>query len=218
MNEFLYQQVKKSNIQVNQIFEVGVFFPQTSNVLGFINDGSNVTLVEPDPICIKAIIDEFGKMTNVKLLQLAIFDPPGEISLYRTNASTFVSTLEMSPALINDNYKPNEKDRFIAKAVKFDEIDPGDIDLISIDVEGADWYILKDMVSRPKIISVETHAKKYVNPNLELIENWMNKNDYIVWYKLGSDTVFIKKELFTEVLLPKEPNKLIKKLKKIFGF
>ncbi|MBO0929960.1 FkbM family methyltransferase [Fibrella aquatilis] len=77
---------------------------------------------------------------------------------------------------------------------RFSEIDTGEFDLLSIDIEGSEWYVLKYMVSRPNVISVETHGKFYVNPFINEIKAWMLKNNYIIWYKDRSDSVYVKKE------------------------
>jgi len=52
--------------------------------------------------------------------------------------------------------------------------------------------VIKHLKSRPKVISIETHGKYYVNPFIKQIEEWMQKENYTVWYKDRSDTIFIK--------------------------
>ena len=78
----------------------------------------------------------------------------------------------------------------------FSDIDKGDIDLLSIDTEGSEWYVLLTIISRPKVISIETHGKYYINPFIKEIKNWMIENDYEIWFKDKSDTVYFKKGLF----------------------
>lgn len=195
MNETLYNRCIDKGIKPSHVFEVGVYYPETSNILLFIKDGIRATLVEPDPICIDKIHKYFGEYPFVKVLPYAIYEESGEIKLYRTNASTFVSTLKASPALINDKYIPDEKDSFIAKAVRFDEIDDGSIDILSIDTEGCEWYVIKYLISRPQVISLETHGKKYRNPYLNELLAWMEQNGYMVWYRQRSDTVFVRNDI-----------------------
>jgi len=79
---------------------------------------------------------------------------------------------------------------FEVDCVVFDEIDNSSIDLLSIDTEGAEWYVIKNLKSRPKIVSIETHGKFYTNPYIENISKWMTDNNYKVWYKTKSDTVY----------------------------
>jgi hypothetical protein len=79
---------------------------------------------------------------------------------------------------VNDYFRVNEEDKFVANSIIFSEIDKGTFDLISIDIEGAEWYVIKHMISRPNIISIETHGKFYTNPNIREIKNWMQLNNY----------------------------------------
>lgn len=208
MNNLLFEKTKILGFTPNMVAEVGVYLPHTSNVLGFINQGIITILVEPDPLCIVKIEEYFMGKENVKVFQNAIYMENTEIELYRTNASTFVSTLKSSPALVNDNYLKQDKDKFTAIAIKFSDIDKGDIELLSIDTEGCEWFVISTMVSRPQIISIETHAKNYKNPYLKDLNNWMLQNNYKIWYIDKSDTVFIKNELTNLSLLDKLINKL----------
>ena len=73
-----------------------------------------------------------------------------------------------------------------------DQFDTGDIDLLLLDCEGVEWFTLKRLISRPKLIIIETHVDdEYLNPYLNEILLWMWKHDY---YRAGrgkTDTLFI---------------------------
>lgn len=191
MNETLYRKVKRLHWQPQHVAEVGVYYPETSNVLLFIEDGCTTDLFEADPRCVAKIRERFGKYQKVRIYPYAIHHEPGSVRLYRTGASTFVEGLSASPALVNDSYEPSQEDLFTAEARLFSDFDDGSIDLISIDVEGCEWFVLQHMVSRPRVISVETGRKRYRNPFLYEIRQWMSGNGYGQWYREGSDTVFI---------------------------
>lgn len=195
MNRTLYQKVKRlEGIEVAHVAEVGVYRPETSNVLGFIEDGCRADLFEPDPECVALIRERFKANKQVTVYPYAIYKERTTLGLYRTNASTFVETLPASPALINDNYQPKDEDHFFAEARLFSDFDDGTIDLLSIDTEGCEWYVIETMKSRPKVISLETHGKRYTNPFIESIRNWMKENQYREWYRDKSDTVFISND------------------------
>ena len=72
------------------------------------------------------------------------------------------------------------------------------------------------------MISVETHGKYYTNPFINEIINWMEKENYITWYKDASDTIFIKNNLFVPSTNDKIETKLAelklrwKRFKRIF--
>lgn len=196
MNETLYSKCIQKGFSPNHVCEVGVYLPETSNILGFIKDGVKTTLVEPLPECINAINRTFGNLNNVNLYPVAVSDTSGDLKLFLAESSSFAANLGSSPALKNDKYSTSEGETISVKSVTFDMVDDGTIDLISIDTEGSEWFVLKHMVSRPSVISVELKSKRYVNPFLNEIQNWMKTNSYEVWYTEKSDTVFMKNGFF----------------------
>ncbi|MCX6140858.1 MAG: FkbM family methyltransferase [Candidatus Kapabacteria bacterium] len=192
MNNTLYDSVAKAGLPVTHVCEVGVYLPETSNVLGWVYEGIRTTLVECDPIIVRTLKEHFGNHPHVSTIDVAVANEPGTLTLYRTGASTFGSNVSASPAQINDGYRPDDKDAFTARAVTFDSIDDGSIDILSIDIEGGEWNVLRHMISRPQIISIETHGKRYVNPFKAEIEQWMRDNGYGTWYTDATDTVYRK--------------------------
>jgi hypothetical protein len=108
-----------------------------------------------------------------------------------------VSTLPYSPAQINDDYQIRKEDTFTVECRTFDELDDGTIDLLSVDTEGSEWYVVKKLVSRPVVISVETHGKSYLNPYYGEIRCWMAANGYERWWLNKTDTVYYKKGAFS---------------------
>ena len=193
----LYKKVISKKIAIRHVCEVGVFLPEMSNILDFIvKDRVHTTLVEPDTRSIAAIREFFRDYNNVKLLPYAVYEYHGVLELVQRNASTFVSTLPYSPAQINDNYDIRKEDTFTVECRKFDELDDGSIDLLSVDTEGSEWYVLKYIKSRPLVISVETHGKSYVNPFFKEITGWMAANGYERWWMDKTDTVYYKKGAF----------------------
>ncbi|MBX2843752.1 MAG: FkbM family methyltransferase [Flammeovirgaceae bacterium] len=218
----IHQRLKAKGVEIDNVCEVGVYMPETSNIIDFIEENIPTMLVEPDPKSIHKIKEIFGAFPHVALFPFAIYDYNGKLSLSQANASTFVSELKASPALVNDKYEVEESKNFEVNCKKFSEIDHRNIDLISIDIEGSEWYVLKYIKSRPRVISIETHGKFYQNPFINEISTWIDENDYEVWYKDNSDTVYIKKGLF-EISLGeklglkiKETRIALRKAKKIF--
>lgn len=199
MNDKLFKKIKKLNWRPKHVCEVGVYYPETSNVLGFVEDGCLTDLVEADPECVKKIHERFENYQNVRIHPFAVFDRPGEVELYRFVASTFVRGLKSSPALVNDHYRPNPEDIFKVEAKLFSDIDDGTIDLISIDIEGSEWFVIKHMTSRPDVISIELGAprKRYRNSYEKEILNWLKENNYRKWYRDGTDTIFVSQKIET---------------------
>ena len=175
------------------VAEVGVYRLEASNVYDYLQQGVRCTLVEPSPEAVAHIRARLADRPQVTLHAVAIYDHHGTVELSRREASTFVSALTNSPAVVNDGYRPDARDTFVAEARRFDEVDDGTIDLLSVDTEGCEWLVIKHMVSRPAVISLETHGALYVHPELPRILDWMQAQAYVPWYKDKSDTVFVKK-------------------------
>ena len=169
--------------------------PTVSNIGDFIKDGIPATLVEADPDIAVEIVDYFNGY-DITVHPFAMWDYSGTLQLSKAAASTFVSALSSSPALENDGFQVKEETTFDVPCKRFSDIDTGNFDLLSIDIEGSEWYVLKYMISRPNVISVETHGKFYVNPFIKEIVQWMQANDYVIWYKDRSDSVYIKRGFF----------------------
>src|SRR5580658_220598 len=139
----LYKKVQSKKIKPGHVCEVGVFLPEMSNILDFIvTDKVRTTLVEPDPRSIAAIRNYFQHLPNVGLLPYAAYDHDGTLELVQRNASTFVAALPYSPAQVNDGYKVRQEDRFTVECRRFDGLDDGSIDLLSVDTEGSEWYVI----------------------------------------------------------------------------
>ena len=190
-NSLLYQRLKAKGLKPAYVAEIGVWHPQTSNIYQYIQDGIRTTLVEPDPNSIILIKSQFADYDNVTLYECALCDFNGRVELCQRESSTFVSSLSVSPAIVNDDYDVKQTDKFTAEARLFSEIDDGTIDLLSVDTEGSEWFVIKHMTSRPAVISIETHGGMYVNPFLDKLQQWMNENNYALWYKDKSDSVFV---------------------------
>lgn len=192
----LYKKLRAKGFRPAHVAEVGVYMPETSNVYDYIEAGIRTTLVEPDPASIRRIEATFDNFTNVTLHRVAAYDFEGTLELSQRDASTFVSTLEASPAIVNDGYVITEEDKISVACTTFDTIDDSSIDLLSIDTEGSEWFVIKYMKSRPDVISIETHGAAYTNPYLDNIKTWMNDNDYKLFYKDKSDSIYVRRGCF----------------------
>jgi FkbM family methyltransferase len=218
----IYEKLKTKHLDLQHVCEVGVYVPATSNILDFIRDGVRATLVEADPEVARQIADTFAQQPNVTLHPVAVWDTPGTLQLSKAASSTFATALPTSPALANDQYRISSTSTFEVPCVQFSSLDDGSIDLLSIDIEGGEWYVLKHLRSRPQVLSLETHGKYYTNPFLPQLTAWLHANDYELWYKDASDSVYIKRGLFAVSLADRLETRLAelairwKKFKRIF--
>lgn len=162
----IYEKLKPKRLHLSHVCEVGVYVPATSNILDFIRDGVRATLVEADPDVAQQIETTFAQLPNVTLHPVAVWDTSGTLKLSKAASSTFATELPTSPALENDRYRISSATTFEVPCVQFSALDDGSIDLLSIDIEGGEWYVLKHLRSRPQVLSLETHGKCYSNPFL----------------------------------------------------
>ena len=188
----IFRECQRKGFAPQHVAEVGVYLPESSNIVDFAKQGTRTTLVEAHPTYVEAIRTYFETYPEVTVYPVAIYDTPGQLRIVTRGPSTYAEHIAEPPSVINDGYRIDESDAITVPAERFDSIDDGTIDLLSIDIEGSEWYVIKHLKSRPTVISVETHGKLYTNPFLEEINLWMQANGYQVWYKDNSDTVYRK--------------------------
>ena len=190
-----YEAVQDAHIAIHKVAEIGVFRYSYSVVREFIEAGTECHLYEPVPTFCAEILPHLAPYPNTTLYQFGLSDKNTEIDLYLAGdvgASTYAANQSVSPAILNDNFTPDESLKVTVSCRDIREVDPGDYDLVSIDVEGAEWPIIKHMISRPKVLAIETHFRHYKNPNLQEISTWANSEGYQIWYLDDSDTIFYR--------------------------
>jgi len=191
----LYKMIKKTNIRYEHVTEVGVFKPETANTLGFIKEGVPCTLFEANPETAKEIFDKFHEKYNIKVHSVALSSFQGTIKLYNAGASSFCETIDFSPAVMHDGKLKDSLSFIEVQSEIFSTFDKGNIDILSIDIEGGEWDVIKNMISRPKVLCIETQSRDYINPKIKEITQWLEDNNYKIWFVDDTDTVFIKENL-----------------------
>lgn len=161
----------------------------------------------PNPPAGPYVYPGFGHLPNVQLHNVAIYKSKGEIDMYECNASSFVGGVQ-SPIKINNGYQEDDTTAGIKAIIKdfpytgaahskvpsdtIAAFDNGQIDILAVDTEGCEFYALEHLVSRPRLICLETHGGQYVNPMMDQIVEWMRTNNYGVAAQTESDTLFAK--------------------------
>ena len=71
--------------------------------------------------------------------------------------------------------------RFKVQSKTIKEIDNGKIDILLLDCEGAEWFILENLISRPYAISIELFdGQYYKNPNYQPIGSPVPINYFLI--------------------------------------
>ena len=183
------------------LIECGAAHPATYRLGHYVNEGrAKVILVEANPrlyYCLTQGFEwgdfqrewpnivspphEYAPVSGplVRIVHAAVVDEigTGTIKLYECNASSFVGGTN-SPARINDRYIEQDKDAYEVPTITIDRLDDGEVDVLLADVEGSEWFCIKHLISRPRLIVLEMKGQSYVNPHADEIDNWMKENGY----------------------------------------
>lgn len=186
------------------VAEVGTFDAGHLQSLPFVFDRQcRLYLFEPNPECVRDLRSVFAKADNVEITEVAIGDEYGQADLLIPRAtpgnpnaasSAFLEGVS-SPYIARESAGNNENmDSVRVEVVPFSEFDPGDIEALHVDTEGNEWKVIKTLISRPKLISLEMFGKfGYENANKTLIEEWMNDNGYQEYLVGKNDIIYVKK-------------------------
>ena len=154
-----------------------------------------IMMFEPHPLYHRMLDEAGGYKPNVELYNVAIGDEEGEMQLVDAATSSHLQGIS-SP--ISQKNKKDELtgDVYTVKVEKISKYDKGDIDYLRVDTEGNEWFALKHLISRPKMIVVETHNNEatYINPYLFEIQKWAAENNYQCVSIQEGDHVFVKEE------------------------
>lgn len=179
------------------IFEIGVGGPQVCRTTRFMGKpGIRVEMFEPNQESFAALEAAYGHFPNVVLHRIAVYDRDGDIALCSYGDSSFVAEIASPTAVDAPPEHVAEIPRVRVPCRTLDHFDRGDIDLALIDTEGCEWKVVSQMVSRPKVIIVETHnGPTYTTPDLEKLDGWMVQNGYRLRGHDAGDSLYVRGEL-----------------------
>jgi len=190
--EKIFELISKAGAQINKAAEIGVYSFQSSAIRPLIERSVHCDLFEAIPAYARAIEKDIKYFQNTRLFNLAVADYSGEMTLYLAGPSTFNVQLKESPAINHDRFSTANAREIKVLCRDFGELDQGDYDYVSVDVEGGEYSILSRMNSRPFVINLETQSRDYINPKLGSIADWMYANNYKVWFRNDTDTLFVR--------------------------
>jgi len=158
-------------------------------------DFVSAVLIEPLPNHAAALAQRWPP-PKTKVIQAACSTDDKPVTLHLSDQGSFTDDVKRSaaPTIIYGFAEP--VGTLVVPGIRFSTVDPGNLDAIAIDVEGCEWMVLSDMVSRPDLIVIETHCvgKVGIHHDIDNILDWM----YHHWYRLvnvdQADMVFRRKE------------------------
>lgn len=136
-------------------------------------------LFEPHPVFYKELVKAADGRKNVTIHNVAIGDEDGKMELFDEGTSSALTSVA-SPVAQHFNKTPESRSKFVVDVKRLINFDYGRIDILRIDTEGAEWFALKHMISRPRHITIETHndIATYINPHIYEIWHWAKDNKY----------------------------------------
>lgn len=178
--------VRKSGVRVRHAVEVGAHSVEFCNLGHYLTDRNvRIQLFEPQPDMAEQLRRETGNLSNVTVWQMAIADHIGTCAMRMMGAGTHIKGIA-APEVVNKNtksaraWRKRTVEELAVPCDTFSRYDDGEIDMLSLDSEGAEWFVLKYMESRPRWISIEMGDDKhpYKNPFADEILAWMDKHGY----------------------------------------
>ena len=196
----LHSLTRSIHLNPRHVVEIGVNEPQRCSVADFIRGGVKATLVEPLPWCAKNLNAAFP---FARVIEAVCAEQAGEITLYDRGEGAWIESVPAGSAPdehpSHSGIKRSEFEqqyKRTVKAIRFaDEIDAEDIDIICVDTEGAEWFVIGQMhKARPRLVRVETHFSHsgYRNPYLREITERMAALGYNKLVEDVSDTLWIR--------------------------
>lgn len=178
-------------LQPRAVAEIGVHMPDLCRVAHW-HDRCSTLLVEPLPLCAQALRTAYPQAS---VFEAAIAPESGLVPFYfRGQTSWLINHLSRTPALDVDHHKPLNENIHEVAALRMSDIDPGNLDILAIDTEGAEWFVLQTLLSRPRILVIETHAPNpaYQHPYRAEIESWCRQEGYTLAATEAADSLYVR--------------------------
>jgi len=182
-----------------RVAEVGVCLPQMAETICFIQDPAvEVELFEPQPEAVVLLREAFRNYQNVTIREIAITDTDGMFTMKREH-SKYGEHCADGGACIDSpeiTWTTPREETFAVVGRRFHHFDDGTFDLVKIDTEGSDWFVIKHMMSRPKLFIFESYIRPMRNPFEREIDEWAAAHGYKEIYeghgRLGGDKAYLR--------------------------
>lgn len=169
------------------ICEVGVGEYSKCHTKSFIGTENTLILVEALPMFNREIQGRVKNEKNVIHHQLAVADTVGVIEFNAFDIESHIKGVESVAQARRRDCSTIE-----IPCTTFNTLDPGNIDVLFIDIEGAEYFVLKHLISRPKILRIEINIPGFTNSFEAEIATWLSENGYKQTDIIGSDIIYIR--------------------------
>lgn len=142
-------------------------------------------LIEPDPDMAAAARRNYPW---AEVRQVAIAREYGTANLRKLHGSSYIKGIPWAPAFDAFPAKARKAGKVPVATVPFSVVDDGEIDLLNLDCEGSEWFVLEKMTSRPRILQIELYAK---HGHHSEISGWLEANGYQVAKRWGNANLIL---------------------------
>jgi FkbM family methyltransferase len=179
------------------VAEVGVNEPEKCSVAGFLAKGVEGILVEPLPWCCERLRAAFP---TAKVIEGVVGDRRGEVKLYDRGEGSWIEDVPAGQApdehpsisVSRDSFD----DRFVRTVTSHPwwSIEKHTLDVLCVDTEGAEWFVIRDMRTEPKLIRLEMHFTHtgWRNPFYNEISDRLYSSGYEILGEDVSDILWAK--------------------------
>ncbi len=141
------------------------------------------TLIEANPLIYANLALRARVYPNVTVLNVACAETEGFTTLVALGDRSFLSGVHSPMQALYHGRAQEIWGQFTVPVygIPFVRLDAGDIDILYLSVEGAEWPILQQMVSRPAILAFPNYTDNdydYVMPNAVEVLEWLESNHY----------------------------------------
>jgi FkbM family methyltransferase len=156
-----FLELKKPHLVIVQI---GAFDGDEADPLNgaIASNRHTVLLVEPQRQPYENLLARYREYPNVRIANCAVADRDGELTMHLPKNEEFSTKASLDAGHLQ-NFAITETRQIVVKALTarslMQQYDLDDIDVLQIDTEGADYYVLKQFLGlgiHPQIINLET--------------------------------------------------------------
>ena len=158
-----------------------------SLLIGLEGKAKRTILIEPDPVMAAGARKQYPW---AEVHQVAVMPESGTVNLRQLQGSSYIKGIPWAPAFQAFPKRARRAGKVAVRALPFDLIDDGEIDLINLDCEGSEWHVMQKMTSRPLILQIEIYRR---HGHFREIKGWLKENNYRQVKKWGNANVIYQR-------------------------
>jgi hypothetical protein len=180
------------------VAEVGVNEPEKCSVAGWLNRGVEGILVEPLPWCCERLRAAFP---TARVIEGVVGANRGRVKLYDRGEGSWIEDVPVGAAP-DEHTGHSAMDRatfnpqFVREVESFPwwSLEKHTLDVLCVDTEGAEWFVVRDMRTEPKLIRLEMHFTHsgWRNPYYDRIQENLASRGYEILGEDVSDILWAK--------------------------